>query len=86
MRRYRVSLAARAAKSWDSLIGDHVDFRHKVLNRSEDLWPVPYLNGLESPADGKKIIRGLVSRGRYDEDITKILGGNALACFRRSMG
>ena len=25
--------------------------------------PAPYLNGLESPADGKNIIRGLIARG-----------------------
>ena len=70
----------------DTNVGDHVDFHRKVLNRSEDLMPAPYLNGLESPADGKNIIRGLISRGHSDEDIRKILGGNALDYFRRVMG
>jgi microsomal dipeptidase-like Zn-dependent dipeptidase len=47
--------------------------------------PAPYLNGLESPADGKNIIRGLIQRGYSDTDIQKIAGGNALAFFRRVM-
>ena len=47
--------------------------------------PAPYLNGLESPADGKNIIRGLIRRGHSDEDIKKIVGGNALDFFRRVM-
>ena len=70
----------------DTNVGDHVDFHRKVLGRTDDLLPAPYLNGLESPADGKNIIRGLISRGHSDEDIHKILGGNALAYFRRVMG
>jgi len=40
---------------------------------------------LESPEDGKNIIRGLISRGYSDEDITKLAGGNALQFFRRVM-
>ena len=48
--------------------------------------PAPYLNGLESPADGKNIIRGLIARGYSDEDVRKIAGGNALTFFRRIMG
>ena len=48
--------------------------------------PAPYLNGLESPADGKNIIRGLIARGYSDEDVKKIAGGNALAFFRRVTG
>ncbi len=42
--------------------------------------------GLESPAEGKNIIRGLITRGYSDADIIKITGGNALAFFRRVMG
>ena len=48
--------------------------------------PARYVDGLESPADGKNIIRGLVARGYSDEDVRRIAGGNALALFRRVMG
>ena len=48
--------------------------------------PAPYLNGLESPADGKNIVRGLIARGYSDEDVGKIAGGNVLAFFRRIVG
>jgi membrane dipeptidase len=44
------------------------------------------ISGLESPAEGKNIIRGLITRGYSDADIIKISGGNALAFFRRVMG
>ena len=47
--------------------------------------PAPYLNGLESPADGKNIVRGLIRRGHSEEDVLKIIGGNALDYFRRVM-
>ena len=47
--------------------------------------PAAYLNGLESPADGKNIIRGLIRRGYSDTDVKKIVGGNALDLFRRVM-
>jgi membrane dipeptidase len=71
----------------DVLVGDHVGF-HKVM-MGKDVrrgFPADYLDGLESPADGKNIIRGLISRGYSDEDVSKIAGKNALAFFRRVMG
>jgi membrane dipeptidase len=70
----------------DTNVGDHVDFHRKVLGRTEDLLPAPYLNGLESPADGGNITRGLIRRGYSDEDVRKIIGGNAMEFFRRVMG
>jgi membrane dipeptidase len=70
----------------DTTIGDHVDFHRKIMGRDgPGQLPAPYLNGLESPADGKNIIRGLLQRGYSDADIKKIAGGNALAFFRRVM-
>ena len=69
----------------DTVIGDHVIFQHYMLGRNLDELPAPYLNGLESPADGKNIIRGLLRRGYSDTDIKKIVGGNALDLFRRVM-
>lgn len=69
----------------DTVIGDHVMFHHYMLGRDLDELPAAYLNGLESPADGKNIIRGLIRRGYSDTDIKKIVGGNALDLFRRVM-
>jgi len=69
----------------DTLIGDHVYFQHYMLGRSLDEMPAPYLNGLESPADGKNIVRGLISRGYSNTDVKKIVGSNALDFFRRVM-
>ena len=67
----------------DTVIGDHKMFQHYMLGRDLSEMPAPYLNGLESPADGKNIVRGLVRRGYSDDDIKKIVGGNALDFFRR---
>jgi membrane dipeptidase len=69
----------------DTSVGDHVAFHRVVLGRTPEQLPAPYLNGLESPADGKNIVRGLIRRGYSDTDISKIAGGNALAFFRRVM-
>lgn len=44
-----------------------------------------FVRGVESPAEGKNIIRGLILRGYSDEDIIKITGGNALEFFRNTM-
>jgi membrane dipeptidase len=69
----------------DTNIGDHVAFHRVMLGRNADELPAPYLDGLESPEDGKNIIRGLISRGYSDADVTKLAGGNALQFFRRVM-
>jgi membrane dipeptidase len=70
----------------DTTVGDHVAFHRVLLGRGPDQLPAPYLNGLESPADGKNIVRGLIRRGHSDEDVLKIVGGNALDYFRRVIG
>ena len=67
----------------DTNIGDHVAFHRVMLGRDASQLPAPYLNGLESPADGKNIIRGLIRRGYSDIDVKKLVGGNALEFFRR---
>lgn len=70
----------------DTNVGDHVAFHRVMLGRDgPGELPAPYLDGLESPADGKNIIRGLIRRGYSDEDVKKIIGGNAMAFFRRVM-
>jgi membrane dipeptidase len=72
----------------DTMIGDHVSFHKTALGRDTAgrQFPAPYLNGLESPADGKNIVRGLIARGHDDDAIRKIAGQNALDLFRRVIG
>jgi membrane dipeptidase len=71
----------------DTQIGDHVGFHRVLLGRNApDRLPAPYLDGLESPADGPNIIRGLIARGYSDSDIRKIAGQNALDFLRRTIG
>ncbi len=67
----------------DTLIGDHVGYHRVMMGRDAGAFPAPYLNGLESPADGSNIVRGLIARGYDDEQIRAIAGGNALNYFRR---
>ena len=73
----------------DMLIGDHVAYHITMMGRGTPAAgqqrPAAYLNGLESPADGANIIRGLIARGYADADIAKIAGQNALSFFRRVM-
>jgi membrane dipeptidase len=71
----------------DTMIGDHVGFHKAALYRGASrAFPAPYLNGLESPADGKNIIRGLIARGHDDDVIRKVAGQNALDLIRRVVG
>jgi membrane dipeptidase len=71
----------------DTQVGDHVGFHRVLLGRNApDSLPAPYLDGLESPADGSNIIRGLIARGYEDEAIRKIAGKNAMDFFRRTIG
>jgi len=72
----------------DTMIGDHVGFHKAALYPGDTTrqFPAPYLSGLESPADGKNIIRGLIARGHDDAAIRKIAGQNALDLIRRVVG
>jgi membrane dipeptidase len=71
----------------DSVVGDHVGFtRALFLPPDAPLPPAPYLDGLESPADGSNIVRGLIARGYSDGAIRKIAGQNALSLLRRVIG
>ena len=67
----------------DTLIADHVDYATRAMRR--DAPNAPYMDGLESPADGKNIIRGLLSRGYSSDQIRKIAGQNAISYLRRVM-
>ena len=72
----------------DTLVGDHVGFHKLAMGRDTAgrQFPAAYLSGLESPADGKNIIRGLIARGYSDEQIRKIAGDNVLELLRRVVG
>ncbi len=71
----------------DTMAGDHVGFHRVLLGRgAPDRFPAPYLSGLESPADGRNIVRGLIARGYADADIIRIAGQNALDLIRRVVG
>lgn len=70
----------------DTLIGDHVAFHKKMLGSLMRDFPAPYLDGLESPADGKNLVRGFISRGYSDDDVRKLAGGNAMNFLRHITG
>jgi membrane dipeptidase len=75
----------------DTLVGDHVGFHklgaaRRAASGLPTEFPADYLSGLESPADGKNIIRGLLARGHSDAAITKIAGQNATDLLRRTIG
>ena len=65
----------------DTIVGDHVTYSTRSIG--SNVPNAPYMDGLESPADGKNIIRGLISRGYSDDEVRKIAGGNALGYLRR---
>jgi membrane dipeptidase len=95
-----VTVQPSVIRSWgiselsiESLL-DHYDYMVKLLgmdhvaigtDSSIGVTSSGSISGLESPAEGKNIIRGLITRGYSDADIVKIAGGNALAFFRRIM-
>ncbi|MDR7434809.1 MAG: membrane dipeptidase [Armatimonadota bacterium] len=45
-----------------------------------------FMYGIESPLEWKNIVRGLVARGYQDEQIEKIVGGNALRLIEEVVG
>ena len=95
-----VTVQPSVISSWGSTLNierllDHYDYMVKLLgidhvgigtDSSIGVRASGFICGLESPAEGKNIIRGLITRGYSDADIVKITGGNALAFFRKVMG
>ncbi|HAA94570.1 MAG TPA: hypothetical protein DCE26_02635 [Dehalococcoidia bacterium] len=95
-----VTVQPSVISSWGSTLSierllDHYDYMVKLLgvdhvaigtDSSVGVRSTGYVEGVESPAEAKNIIRGLITRGYSDTDILKITGGNALAFFRRVMG
>lgn len=71
----------------DTLFGDHVGLHDyfasqlslKHLHGQQDFEKVPYVAGLENPAEVlPNIVRWLVKHGYADKDIARVIGGNAM--------
>ena len=75
----------------DTLFGDHVGLHHAYaaqLSLSKifaglKFEEVEYVDGLENPADYPNIVRWLVKHSYSDEDIAKVIGGNALRVLKQ---
>ena len=94
-----VTVQPSVISSWGSELSierllDHYDYMVKLLGIDHvaigtdtgiGVRSSGFVRGVASPAEGKNIIRGLITRGYSDADIIKITGGNALAFFRRVM-
>ena len=74
----------------DICFDDHVAFHRSLLKKlmrgtGQEL-NAEYMEGIESPEEWPNITRGLVSRGYSDQDIEKIIGGNALRVIEQVVG
>lgn len=76
----------------DNTFGDQVGFHRKAAKTIFKLSYIgqglnaPYMYGIENPEEFPNITRGLVQRGYSDQDIEKILSGNALSIIERVVG
>jgi membrane dipeptidase len=76
----------------DILFGDQVEVHRQTdqtllkLDYYGQELNAPYMYGIESPEEWPNITRGLVSRGYSDDEITKILGANALRIISDVVG
>ena len=81
----------------DTVYGDHVGLHHTYMANlsieesrgagkpDQHFDEVEYVEGLENPTEGShNIVRWLVGRGYADEDIAKVMGGNALRVMREA--
>jgi len=77
----------------DTLFGDHVGLHHAFASAlsladahsGEKYEEVDYVKGLENPAEVfPNVTRWLVSHGYGRQDITKVLGGNALRVLKET--
>ena len=78
----------------DTIYGDHVGLHHyytkalslkasKTQQAGMEYEEVEYVKGLENPTEGSyNIIRWLVKQDYKDEDIIKVMGGNAMRLLR----
>jgi len=74
----------------DICFDDHVAFHRtlirKLMRGTGQQLNAEYMEGIESPEEWQNITRGLVSRGYSDQEIEKIIGGNALKITERVVG
>ncbi len=77
----------------DNTFHDQVAFHRKMaaektvnLERAGIVLAADYIYGLESPSDWPNIIRGLIKRGYSDQEVDKIIGGNALRILEKVVG
>jgi membrane dipeptidase len=72
----------------DIMFKDHVAFHKEVMMKTSSFADIgvdiqaDYMEGIESPEEFPNIIRGLISRGYSDEEISKMIGGNAVRIFK----
>jgi membrane dipeptidase len=71
----------------DTFFGDHVAL-HRLYagnldtGEVQEFEPVEYVEGLENPSEFPNVIRWLVGHGYPDDQIEKVVGGNALRALR----
>jgi len=76
----------------DTLFGDHVALHHKIMeilglhHILKGKIMAEYMQGIENPSEWLNVTRGLVARGYSDQEIQKIIGGNALRVLERVVG
>lgn len=72
----------------DMMFGDHVGLHRLLMSRDEGLQSLPakYMVGMESPSEGFNYVRGMIARGYSDQEIEKIMGGNAIRVLREVVG
>jgi membrane dipeptidase len=77
----------------DNTFHDQVAFHRKLaasksvdLEKSGIVLAGDYMYGIESPLEWRNIVRGLVSRGYRDDEIEKIVSGNALRVMEEILG
>ena len=74
----------------DICFDDHVAFHRTLLKKlmrgTGQQLNAEYMEGIESPEEWQSITRGLVSRGYSDQEIEKIIGGNALRIIEQVVG
>jgi len=77
----------------DKTFHDQVAFHRKLaasksvdLEKSGITLAAGYMYGIESPLEWRNIVRGLVSRGYSDDEIEKIVSGNALRVMEEVIG
>jgi membrane dipeptidase len=77
----------------DNTFHDQVAFHRKLAaSKSIDLekagitLAAGYMYGIESPLEWRNIVRGLVSRGYTDDEIEKVVSGNALRVMEEVIG